>query len=336
MNKRLGMDIANTAENRVMRLEDLVAVVSEVIRLNNTQEPADDIDSLANRRVKLVGELIQRQFRIGMLRIERNIKDRMSLCDIQTVTVAQLVNARPVVASVREFFTTSQLSQFMEQTNPLSELAHKRRLNSMGPGGLTRERAGFEVRDVHPTHYGRICMTETPEGPNIGLVLNLATYARVNTYGFIETPYFKVKNGKITDEIVYLTADQERDLVIASAGNKLNSNNQFADEKVTARKFMQAAEVDITGVDYMDAAQSQIVGSTASLIPFIEKNLVNRCLMGANMQKQAVPLIKPEPAVIGTGMEELVARNTGQLILAESDGEVKSASADKIEVKLSP
>jgi DNA-directed RNA polymerase subunit beta len=333
LNSRLNLDVTNEVENRVLRIEDLTEIIKEVIRLNNTGEPADDIDSLSSRRVKLVGELIQRQFRIGMLRIERNIKDRMSLCDIQTVTAAQLVNARPIVASVREFFTTSQLSQFMEQTNPLSELAHKRRLNSMGPGGLTRERAGFEVRDVHPTHYGRICMTETPEGPNIGLVLNLATYARVNDYGFIETPYFKVKGGKITEEIVYLTADQERDSIIASAGNKLNDKNQFVEERVAARKFMQAAEIDTTEVDYMDAAQSQIVGSTAALIPFIEKNLVNRCLMGANMQKQAVPLIKPQPAIIGTGMEELIARNTGQVIVAEGAGEVKKASADKVEVK---
>ena len=333
INSRLNLDITNTVENRILKVEDLVEIIKEVIRLNNTQEPGDDIDSLSSRRVKLVGELVQRQFRIGMLRIERNIKDRMSLSDIQTVTAAQLVNARPIVASVREFFTTSQLSQFMEQTNPLSELAHKRRLNSMGPGGLTRERAGFEVRDVHPTHYGRICMTETPEGPNIGLVLNLATYAKINEYGFIETPYFKVKKGKVTDEVVYLNADQEKEFIIASAGNKLNDSGAFTGERVTARKFAHPAEVDADEIDYMDAAQSQIVGSTAALIPFIEKNLVNRCLMGANMQKQAVPLIKPEPAIIGTGMEELIANNTGQVITADADGEIKKADANEVHVK---
>ena len=202
LNKRLNLDVPNTAENRVMRLEDLKAIVAEIIRLNSTQDPADDIDSLANRRVKMVGELVQRQFRIGLLRMERNTKDRMSMCEIETVTPAQLINARPVVAAVREFFASSQLSQFMDQINPLSELAHKRRLSSMGPGGLSRERAGFEVRDAHATHYGRICAVETPEGANIGLVLNMATYARINDFGFIETPYRKVINAVTPKEAV--------------------------------------------------------------------------------------------------------------------------------------
>src|SRR4051812_2781160 len=222
INKRLNLDVANTTENRVMRLEDLEAIIAEIIRLNNTQEPADDIDSLANRRVKLVGELVQRQFRIGLLRMERNTKDRMSMSEIETVQPGQLINARPVVAAVREFFASSQLSQFMDQINPLSELAHKRRLSSMGPGGLSRERAGFEVRDAHATHYGRICAVETPEGANIGLVLNLANYARVNDYGFVETPYRKVVKGRVTDEIVYLDAFEEESAVIAGGGTELD------------------------------------------------------------------------------------------------------------------
>src|SRR6266496_4183135 len=244
INQRLGLDIANTTENRVMRIDDLVAIIKEVIRLNNTQEAPDDIDALSNRRVKMVGELVQRQFRIGLLRMERNARDRMSMSDIETVTPGQLINARPVVAAVREFFSSSQLSQFMDQTNPLSELAHKRRLSSMGPGGLSRERAGLDVRDAHPTHYGRLCTVETPEGANIGLVLNLATYARVNEYGFIETPYLKDKDGKVTDEVIYLDASQELTEVIADAGAMLNDDGTFTDERVSARKYYKPEQVD--------------------------------------------------------------------------------------------
>ena len=227
----LGLDVANTAENRIFQMSDLVAIIREIIRLNNTQEPADDIDSLSNRRVKLVGELVARQFRVGMLRMQRNAMDRMSVADMEGVTPSQLINARPVVAAVREFFTSSQLSQLMDEVNPLSELSHKRRLSSMGPGGLSRERAGFDVRDAHPTHYGRICSVETPEGANVGLVLNLATYARVNEYGFIETPYLKVVNGRVTDDVVYLDAAQEAAEVIADAGAVLNEDGTFRDER---------------------------------------------------------------------------------------------------------
>ncbi|HZM64376.1 MAG TPA: DNA-directed RNA polymerase subunit beta, partial [Candidatus Saccharimonadales bacterium] len=290
INKRLNLDVPNTAENRVMRLEDLTAIISELIRLNNTQEPADDIDSLANRRVKLVGELVQRQFRIGLLRMERNTKDRMSMSEIETVSPGQLINARPVVAAVREFFASSQLSQFMDQINPLSELAHKRRLSSMGPGGLSRERAGFEVRDAHATHYGRICAVETPEGANIGLVLNLSNYARINDYGFIETPYRKVVKGKVTDEVVYLDAAAEESAVIAGAGMELDKNGKFIAERVSARMNLKSGEVDAADVTHMDAARNQIIGSSAGLIPFIEKNYVYRSLMGSNQQRQAVPL----------------------------------------------
>jgi DNA-directed RNA polymerase subunit beta len=384
INKRLNLDIPNTQENRVMRLEDLVAIVAEIIRLNNTQEPADDIDSLANRRVKLVGELVQRQFRIGLLRMERNTKDRMSMSEIETVSPGQLINARPVVAAVREFFASSQLSQFMDQINPLSELAHKRRLSSMGPGGLSRERAGFEVRDAHATHYGRICAVETPEGANIGLVLNLANYARINDYGFIETPYRKVvssvtakdatghiaavnlenekgtvivkagqtitaaqaksleavKNqitwpvkARVTKEVLYLDASGEESAIIAGAGNEVGEDGYFVNDRVSARTNLQSGEVDANDVTHIDAARNQIIGSSAGLIPFIEKNYVYRSLMGSNQQRQAVPLIQPASPIVGTGLEAVAAQNTGQIIAAEASGEVTAATAQGVTVK---
>jgi DNA-directed RNA polymerase subunit beta len=383
INKRLNLDVPNVAENRIMRLEDLVAIVAELIRLNVTQDNPDDIDSLANRRIKLVGELVQRQFRIGLLRMERNAKDRMSMSEIETVTPGQLINARPIVAAVREFFASSQLSQFMDQINPLSELAHKRRLSSMGPGGLSRERAGFEVRDAHATHYGRICPVETPEGANIGLVLNMAMYARINDYGFMETPYRKVINavsakdaagytashnledekGKVivkagdkitaeqakklsavtkqktwpvkatlTKEVVYLDAADEEQAVIASAGEALTDDGHFVSERVSARSHLLATEVDANEVTHIDAADRQIIGSSAGLIPFVEKNYVYRSLMGSNQQRQAVPLIRPESPIVGTGLEGEVALNSGQVIVAEEDGEVLEASANKVVV----
>ena len=333
LNQRLGLEVANTTENRVFQMSDLVAIIKEIIRLNNTQDPADDIDALSNRRIKLVGELVARQFRVGMLRMQRNAMDRMSMSDLENVTPGQLINARPVVAAVREFFASSQLSQLMDETNPLAELSHKRRLSSMGPGGLSRERAGFDVRDAHPTHYGRLCSVETPEGANIGLVLNLATYARVNEYGFIETPYLKVKDGKVTDEVVYLDASQEITEVIADAGAELNDDGSFAAERVSARNGLLPEQVDVSEVTYMDAAHKQILGSTASLVPFIEKNRVDRSLTGSNMQKQAVPLLTPESPTVGTGIEAELAKNTSQLITAEADGEVVRADGDEIHVK---
>ncbi len=384
LNKRLDLDVPNNAKNRVVRIDDLIAIIAEVIRLNNTQEPADEIDSLANRRVKLVGELVQRQFRIGLLRMERNAKDRMSMSEIETVTPAQLINARPVVAAVREFFASRQLSQFMDQINPLSELAHKRRLSSMGPGGLSRERAGFEVRDAHATHYGRICPVETPEGANIGLVLNLASYARINEYGFIETPYRKVINAatakdatghiaahnlenergtlivkagavitpaaakklaavkeqktwpvkaKVTKEIIYLDAAEEENAVIAGAGNEIDENGHFVELRVSARTRLNPGEVDANDITHMDASRSQTIGSSAGLVPFVEKNYVLRSLMGSNQQRQAVPLIKPESPIVGTGFETIAAQNTGQLIVADEDGEILKASADEVVVK---
>jgi len=333
LNQRLGLDVPNTSENRVFQMSDLVAIIKEIIRLNNSQDLPDDIDALSNRRVKLVGELVARQFRVGMLRMQRNAMDRMSMSDIETVTPGQLINARPVVAAVREFFASSQLSQLMDETNPLAELSHKRRLSSMGPGGLSRERAGFDVRDAHPTHYGRICSVETPEGANIGLVLNLASYARINEYGFVETPYLKVKNNKVTDEVVYLDASQEVVEVIADASAEINKDGTFAAGRVSARNGLLPEQVDASEVTYVDAAHKQILGSPAALIPFIEKNRVDRSLTGAAMQKQAVPLLDPESPTVGTGIEAEVARNTSQLILAEADGEVVRADADQIHVK---
>jgi DNA-directed RNA polymerase subunit beta len=333
INQRLGLDVANTAENRVMRIEDLVAIIKELIRLNNTQDAPDDIDALSNRRVKMVGELVQRQFRIGLLRMERNARDRMSMCDIETVTPGQLINARPVVAAVREFFASSQLSQFMDQTNPLAELAHKRRLSSMGPGGLSRERAGFDVRDAHATHYGRLCTVETPEGANIGLVINMASYARVNEYGFLEAPYRRVVKGKVTDEVIYLDAAAEANEIIAESGNELDANGKFVAERVSARVNLKPGEADVSEITFMDAAKKEILGSTAALIPFIEKNRVDRSLTGSNMQKQAVPLIKPTSPIVGTGMERAIARNSGQLVVAESDGEVVKADGAEVLVQ---
>jgi len=333
LNQRLNITVPNTTENRVFMVKDLEAIVKEIIRLNNTQELPDDIDALSNRRVKLVGELVARQFRVGMLRMQRNAMDRMSMSDIENVSPNQLINARPVVAAVREFFASSQLSQLMDETNPLAELAHKRRLSSMGPGGLSRERAGFDVRDAHPTHYGRLCAVETPEGANIGLVLNLAAYARINEYGFIETPYLKVENGKVTDKVVYLDASEEAVEVIADAGAELNDDGSFKEERLSARNGLLPEQVDASEVTFMDAAHKQILGSTAALVPFVEKNRVDRSLMAASMQKQAVPLLQPESPVVGTGIEREIALNTSQLVIADAAGEVIRADGDEVHIK---
>mgnify|MGYP000361140392 FL=1 len=330
INQRLGFDTPNDSAHRTLQMEDVIAIIREIIRLNNTQEPADDIDSLANRRVKMVGELIQRQFRLGMLRLQRNILDRMSMANPEEVTPAQLLNSRPVVAAVKEFFSSSQLSQLMDSYNPFSELSHKRRLSSMGPGGLTRERAGFDVRDTHPTHYGRICTVETPEGSNVGLVLNLATYARINEYGFIEAPYRKVKDGKVTDEVIYVDASQEKDMVIADTSAKLDKDGRFVDERVSARINGQPAQVESARVTHVDAAHKEILGASASLIPFVEKNRVDRALMGCAMQKQAVPLLKNTAPTVGTGVEADIAKYTSQLITADMDGVVKKADGISI------
>jgi len=333
INQRLGFDTPNDSEHRTLQMQDLLAIISEIIRLNVTQDPADDIDSLANRRIKLVGELVQRQFRLGMLRLQRNILDRMSMASPEDVTPSQLLNSRPVVAAVKEFFASSQLSQLMDETNPFAELSHKRRLSSMGPGGLTRERAGFDVRDAHPTHYGRICTVETPEGGNVGLVLNLATYARINEYGFIEAPYRVVKNGKVTSEVVYVDASAEDDMIIADASVKLDKSGKFVDTYVSARVHGTPAQVESSRVTHIDAAHKEILGVSASLIPFVEKNRVDRSLMACAMQKQAVPLLRTDAPVVGTGIEGEVAKNLSQVIFAEGDGEVKKADAVSVIVK---
>ncbi len=333
-NQRLGLA---DRTDQILTQEDLVGVIREIIRLNNTQEPADDIDHLANRRVRAVGELIQSKFRVGLARMSRIAKDRMSLADLETVAPAQLIHVRPIVAVMQEFFSSSQLSQFMDQTNPLAELEHKRRLSAMGPGGLSRERAGFEVRDVHRSHYGRLCPITTPEGPNIGLVAHLASYGRINEFGFIETPYRKVteeKSGKrhVTDEVEYLDAYEEAKFVIAQANTQLDEQGYFADERVPVRVHGEPSIAATSEIDNMDVSPKQIVSITTSLIPFLEHDDANRALMGSNMQRQAVPCIRPQAPIVGTGVEEKSALDSGQVVICEEAGVVSAVSGDKIMV----
>ncbi|MDP7357582.1 MAG: DNA-directed RNA polymerase subunit beta, partial [Pseudomonadales bacterium] len=316
-----------------LTLDDLVAVVRFLIGLRNGVGVIDDIDHLGNRRVRAVGESLENQFRIGLIRMERAIVERMSIQDLDVSMPHDLVNSKPVIAAIKEFFGSSQLSQFMDQTNPLSEVTHKRRLSALGPGGLTRERAGFEVRDVHPTHYGRICPIETPEGPNIGLISSLSTYARVNEYGFIETPYRKVSNGMVSDEVEFHTALKEDQYIIAQANAVLDKNNKFKDPIISARQGGDFVLAQSNKVSFMDVSPKQLISVAASLIPFLENDDANRALMGSNMQRQAVPLIRAEAPVVGTGMEEIVARDSGAVIIAENDGEVISADATRIVVR---
>ncbi|SVC68481.1 uncharacterized protein METZ01_LOCUS321335, partial [marine metagenome] len=299
MNSRLDLSTPDTA--RELRREDIISVIRTMIDLRNGKGDIDDIDHLGNRRVRSVGELMENQYRIGLLRMERAIRERMSSVEIDASMPHDLVNAKPAAAAVREFFGSSQLSQFMDQTNPLSEITHKRRLSALGPGGLTRERAGFEVRDVHPTHYGRICPIETPEGPNIGLINSLATYARVNQYGFIESPYCKVVKGKVTEEIEYLSAMDEGKYTIAQANAALTKSGKFSDELVSCRSNGDFVMTGPETVDYIDVSPKQLVSVAASLIPFLENDDANRALMGSNMQRQAVPLIRSEAPLVGTG-----------------------------------
>ncbi len=319
---------------RVLDKKDIIAVMTEIIRLNNDQDAApDDVDHLGNRRIRSVGELLQGKLRIGLTRMERIIKDRMSTLDVYTLTPAQLINARPLMAAVKEFFTSYQLSQFMDQINPLAELEHKRRISAMGPGGLTRERAGFEVRDVHPSHYGRICPIETPEGPNIGLVGHLASYARVNKYGFIETPYRKVKNLHVTDEIVYLNASEEEQHNIAAVDAGIDSNGKFKNGTLSARIKGKPGFIDASRIDFVDVAPNQFVSIATSFIPFLEHDDANRALMGSNMQRQAVPCIRQEAPVVATGIERKAALDSGQVTIAEEDGEIVEVDADHITIK---
>jgi len=321
-------------KDRVLRLEDVVEVVKEIIRLNNTPgAKPDQIDHLGNRRVRTLNELLQNRLRVGLMRMERIIKDRMSTLDIYSLTPTQLINPRPFMAVVKEFFTSSQMSQFMDNENPLAELEHKRRLSSTGPGGLTRERAGFEVRDVQPSHYGRICPIQTPEGPNIGLVGHMASFARINQYGFLETPYFKVEKGKVLSEIHYLSAYEEEKYNIASGAVEINEGGFIVPEKVEARIKGEPGVVEREKIDYIDVSSEQSISIATSCIPFLQNDDANRALMGSNMQRQAVPLFKPEPPLVATGVEKIVARDSGQVILAEVDGVVTEADASRITIK---
>jgi DNA-directed RNA polymerase subunit beta len=319
-------------DKKVLTDRDIVEIVRALLELRTGRGEVDDIDHLGNRRVRAVGELLENQFRIGLVRMERAVKEKMTLTEMEEAMPHDLVNAKPVIASVKEFFGSSQLSQFMDQTNPLSEITHKRRLSALGPGGLTRERAGFEVRDVHPTHYGRICPVETPEGPNIGLITSLATYARVNEYGFIEVPYKKVVNGRVTDEVEYFSAIEGEKFIIAEATAPLDNKGNLVGETVSARVGGDFRIVPPEEIQYMDVSPKQIVGVSASLIPFLENDDANRALMGSNMQRQAVPLLRSEAPVVGTGMEHAAARDSGAIVVARRSGVVESVDATRIVV----
>ncbi|HUG37846.1 MAG TPA: DNA-directed RNA polymerase subunit beta, partial [Candidatus Limnocylindrales bacterium] len=331
INKKL---LINTNLNvRTLRSEDIVHVVRHLMLVKLGARSTDDIDHLGNRRVRSVGELLENQFRVGLTRMERAVKERMSISDIANLMPHDLINAKPVSAVVKEFFGSSQLSQFMDQTNPLAELTHKRRLSALGPRGLSRERAGFEVRDVHPTHYGRICPIETPEGPNIGLISSLSTYARINEHGFIETPYRKVNAGEVSDEIRHLTALEEEQFVIAQANAGLDASNRFTAELVSARKGGEYKMVPPGELHYMDVSPKQLVSVAAAMVPFLENDDANRALMGSNMQRQAVPLLQPEAPLVGTGMEHIVARDSGAVVVARRPGVVEYVSASRIVVR---
>ena len=331
INEKLGIEAP--ANVKTVRSEDIVSVIRHLLLVRLGTKATDDIDHLGNRRVRSVGELLENQFRVGLTRMERAVKERMSISDITNLMPHDLINAKPVSAVVKEFFGSSQLSQFMDQTNPLAELTHKRRLSALGPRGLSRERAGFEVRDVHPTHYGRICPIETPEGPNIGLISSLSTYARTNEFGFIETPYRKVANGRVTDDIDFLTALKEEKFVIAQANAEMDRSGRFVQERVSARKSGEFRMVLPEELHYMDVSPKQLVSVAASLIPFLENDDANRALMGSNMQRQAVPLLQPEAPLVGTGMEHVVARDSGAVIVAKRPGVVEYVAADRVVVR---
>ncbi|WP_370300662.1 DNA-directed RNA polymerase subunit beta, partial [Pseudooceanicola sp.] len=331
MNMRLALDAADS--QRTLRREDIVACIKALVELRDGKGEIDDIDHLGNRRVRSVGELMDNQYRVGLLRMARAIKERMSSVEIDTVMPQDLINAKPAAAAVREFFGSSQLSQFMDQTNPLSEVTHKRRLSALGPGGLTRERAGFEVRDVHPTHYGRMCPIETPEGPNIGLINSLATFARVNKYGFIETPYRVVKDAQVTDEVHYMSATEEMRHTVAQANATLDGNGHFINEMVNTRQAGDYTLAPRESVDLIDVSPKQLVSVAASLIPFLENDDANRALMGSNRQRQAVPLLRAEAPLVGTGIEEVVARDSGAAIMARRAGVIDQVDAQRIVVR---
>jgi DNA-directed RNA polymerase subunit beta len=333
MNARLDLEAPDTM--RVLRKDDILAIVKTLVELKDGRGEIDDIDHLGNRRVRSVGELLENQYRVGLLRMERAIRERMSAVEVDSVMPQDLINAKPAAAAVREFFGSSQLSQFMDQTNPLSEITHKRRLSALGPGGLTRERAGFEVRDVHPTHYGRICPIETPEGPNIGLINSLATFARINQYGFIESPYRRVVDGRVMDEVVYMSAMEETKFAVAQANLPLDENRRFVDDLVSCRKAGNPQLLPRDQVDFIDVSPKQLVSVAAALIPFLENDDANRALMGSNMQRQAVPLLQSDAPFVGTGMEVHVARDSGAAVTARRGGIVDQLDAQRIVVRVS-
>jgi DNA-directed RNA polymerase subunit beta len=331
-NRRLGRE-SITGEG-ILTKEDVIDVLRTLIDIRNGKGSVDDIDHLGNRRVRSVGEMSENQFRVGLIRVERAVKERLSLAESEGLMPQDMINAKPVAAAIKEFFGSSQLSQFMDQNNPLSEVTHKRRVSALGPGGLTRERAGFEVRDVHPTHYGRVCPIETPEGPNIGLINSLASYARTNEYGFLETPYRKVVKGKVTDAIEYLSAIDEAEYVIAQASSRLNAKGEFVEDLVDVRHQNEFQKTSAENVNYMDVSPKQVVSVAASLIPFLEHDDANRALMGSNMQRQAVPTIRAEKPLVGTGMERNVARDSGVCVIALRGGIVDSVDAGRIVVRV--
>ncbi len=331
INAKLGLEI--DISNRALTKEDIISSIRYLVRLKDTQGGVDDIDHLGNRRVRTVGELVENQYRMGLVRMERAIKERMTLQDVETLMPHDLVNPKPISAAIKEFFGTSQLSQFMDQTNPLSEVTHKRRLSALGPGGLSRERAGFEVRDVHPTHYGRICPVETPEGPNIGLIVSLATYARINPYGFIETPYRKVNDRIVLDEVKYLSALQEQKHVIAPALIETDQDKRIIPDNLIVREDGEVLTSTADKVTYMDIAPNQLVSVAASLIPFLENDDANRALMGSNMQRQAVPLMVTAAPLVGTGMERYVAQDSGACLMSADEGIVEEADSNRIVVR---
>ena len=331
LNKKLGLNLPET--QRTITIQDIVAGIEYLINLTYDEGTLDDIDHLGNRRIRSVGELLQNQFRVGLSRIERIVKERMTLQDSETLTPLNLLNTKPLVASLKEFFGSSQLSQFMDQTNPLAELTHKRRISALGPGGLMRERAGFAVRDIHPSHYGRLCPVETPEGPNAGLINSLATHARVNDYGFIETPFFVVKDGQVTDEVHYLTADEDENYRVAPADIELTKDRKIKDPYVPVRYRSEFTMGESTKVDYVGVSPIQIISVATSLIPFIEHDDANRALMGSNMQRQAVPLLVTQRPVVGTGLEARVAKDSGMVAVSTVDGEVVKVMGEEIHIK---
>ena len=332
-NRRLKIDTAKEAPG-ILDLDDILSVMKGIVAIRDGHDTVDDIDHLGNRRVRSVGEMTANQFRVGLIRVERAVRERLSMAEADELGPQDLINAKPVTAAIKEFFGSSQLSQFMDQNNPLSEITHKRRVSALGPGGLTRERAGFEVRDVHPTHYGRLCPIETPEGPNIGLINSFACYSRTNAFGFIESPYRKVIKGKVTNDIIYLSAIDEGEHVIAQANAALDKSGKFADDLVPVRHNGDSALMSPERIDLMDVAPQQVVSVAASLIPFLEHDDANRALMGSNMMRQAVPVLKPEKPLVGTGFETIVAGDSGVCVVAKNNGVVENVDAARIVVRV--